>query len=54
MLADDVDGAFLCLREVAQRVFSIGEAAGETDGEEGWVMIDDLGVGEGGQVCGCA
>ena len=54
MLADDVDGAFLRGREVAQRVFGVGEAAREADGEEGGVVVHDVGVGEGGEVGGGA
>ena len=54
MLADDVDGAFLAGCEVAQRVLGVGEAAREADGEEGRVVVDDVGVGEGGEVRGGA
>ena len=52
MFADDVDGAFFCGFEVAQRVFGVGEAACEADGEEGRIVVDDVGVGEGGKVGG--
>lgn len=54
MLADDVDGAFFGGFEVAQSVFGVGEAAGEADGEEGRVVVDDVGVGEGSKVRGGA
>lgn len=50
MLGDEVDGAFAGGGEVAQGVFGVGEAAGEADGEEGGVVVYDLGVGEGGEV----
>ena len=52
MLRDDVDCAFFCGGEVGEGVFAVGEAAGETDYEEGGVVVYDLGVGEGGEVCG--
>lgn len=51
MLADDVDGAFFGSFKVAQRVFGVGEAAGEANGEERWVVVYDIGVGEGSKVC---
>ena len=54
MFADDVDGAFFRRGEVAEGVLGVGEAAGEADDEEGWVVVDDLGVGEGGEVGGGA
>ena len=54
MLGDDVDDAFACFGEVAEGIFGVGEAAGETDGEDRGVVVDDVGVGEGGQVCGGA
>ena len=54
VLADDVDGAFLAGCEVAQRVLGVEEAAREADGEEGRVVVDDVGVGEGGEVRGGA
>lgn len=50
VFADDVDGAFFGRFKVAQRVLGVGEAAREADGEEGWVVVDDHGVGEGGEV----
>lgn len=37
-----------------QGVFCVGEAPREADGEEGRVVVYDLGVGEGGEVCGGA
>lgn len=43
-----VDGAFFRRCQVPKRVFGIGEAAGKADGEEGWVVVYDLGVGERG------
>ena len=52
MFADDVDGAFFRGFEVAQRVFGVGEAARETDGEEGRVVVDDVGIREGSEVRG--
>ena len=52
MFADYVDGAFFGRGEVAEGVFGVGEAAGETNGEEWGVVVDDLGVGEGSEVCG--
>ena len=54
VLGDDVDGAFFCGGEVGEGVFCVGEAAGEADDEEGGVVVDYLGVGEGGEVCGVA
>ena len=54
MFADDVDGAFFGRFKVAQRVFGVGEAACEADGEERGVVVDDTGVGEGSEVCGGA
>ena len=51
VLGDDVDGAFLGGGEVSERVFGVGEAAGETDGEKGGVVVYDLGVGERREVC---
>lgn len=54
MFADDVDGALLRGGKVAQRVLCVGEAAGDADGEEGRVVVDDIGVGEGGEVGGGA
>lgn len=54
VFADDVDGALLRGGEVAQRVLCVGEAASEADGEEGGVVVDDVGVGEGGEVGGGA
>ena len=54
MFADDVDGALLGRYEVAERILGVGEAACDADGEEGWIVVDDVGVGEGGEVCGRA
>ena len=54
MFANDVDGAFFRTFEVAQRVFGVGEAARETDGEERRVVVDDVGVREGSEVRGGA
>lgn len=51
MFADDVDGAFFGRFEVAQRVFGVGETACEADGEERWIVVYDVGVGEGSEVC---
>ena len=51
MFADDVDGAFFGSFQVAQRVFGVGVAACEANGEERRVMINDVGVGEGGKIC---
>lgn len=50
MFANDVDGAFFGTFKVAQRVFGVGEAAREANGEERWVMVYDIGVGEGSEV----
>ena len=54
MFTDDVDGAFLGGSKVAQRVFGVGEPAGEANGEERWIVVDDVGVGERSEVCGGA
>ena len=54
MFADDVDGAFLGGFQVAQRVFGVGETAGEANGEERWIVVDNVGVGERSEVCGRA
>ena len=54
VFADDVYGAFLGGLEVAQRIFGVGEAACEADGEERGVVVDDVGVGEGGKIGGGA
>ena len=54
MFTDDVDGAFFRRFEVSQRVFGVGEAACKADGEEGRVVVDDVGVGEGSEVGGGA
>lgn len=51
MFADDVDGAFSGSFKVAQRVFGVGEAACEANSEERWVVVYDVGVGEGREVC---
>ena len=51
MFADDVDGAFFGSFKVAQRVFGIREAACETNGEERWIVVYDVGVGERSEVC---
>lgn len=48
VLADDVDCAFARRGQVAQSVLGVREAAREADGEEGRVVVDDVGVGEGG------
>ena len=52
VVGDDVDGALAGGEEVPQGVFGVGEAAGESDGEDGGVVVDDLGVGEWGEVGG--
>ena len=52
MFADDVDGAFFRRLKVAQRVFGVGKTACEADGEEWGVVVYDVGVGEGSEVCG--
>ncbi len=54
MFTNYVDGAFFGGGQVAQGVFGVGEAAGEADGEEGWVVIYYLSVGEGGEIRGAA
>ena len=51
MLADDVDGAFFSSFEVAQRIFGVGKATCEANGKERRVVVYDVGVGEGGEVC---
>lgn len=54
MLRDDVYGAFSGSGEVGERIFGVGEAACKTDGEERWVVVDYLSVGEGSKVGGFA
>ena len=54
MFTDDIDSAFLGGFKVAQRVFGVGETAGETNGKERGVVVDDVGVGERSEVCGGA
>lgn len=54
MLGDEVDGAFARGGQVAQGVLCVCEAAGEADSEERGVVVDDLGVGVRGEVCGGA
>ena len=54
VFADDVDGAFFGRFQIAQRVFGVGEAACEADGEERGVVVYDVGVGEGSEVGGGA
>ena len=54
MLGDDVDDALARFAQVAQTVFGVVEAACVADDEDRGVMVDDLGVGEGGQVCAAA
>lgn len=44
MLRDDVDGAFACVREVAEAVFGGFQRAGKADGEQRGVVVDDVGV----------
>ena len=51
MFANYVDGAFFGSLEVAQRVFSVRKSACETYGEERGVVIYDIGVREGSEVC---
>jgi len=46
----DVDGAFFRRCQIAEGVFGVGEAASEADGEEGWVVVYYLRVGEGCEV----
>lgn len=48
VLADDVYNALARLRQVAQGVLRGVEAARVADDEDGRVVVDDLGVGEGG------
>ena len=47
MFGDKVDSAFTRCGQVTQGVLCVCEAAGEPDGEERGVVVDDLGVGEG-------
>ena len=54
VLRDDVDGALVGGEEVGEGVFGGGKAAGETDGEDGGVVIYHLRVGEGGEIGGCS
>ena len=54
VFANDVDGAFFRRLKVAQRVFGVGKAACEADGEEWGVVVYDVGVGEGSEICGGA
>ena len=54
VFADDVDGTFFGGFEVAQRVFGVGVAACEADGEERRVVVYDVGVGEWCEVGGGA
>lgn len=51
MFADDVDSAFFGSFKVAQRVFGVGEAACKANGEERWVVVYDVGVGKGSEIC---
>ena len=50
MLRDHVDRALLGFFQIAERVLGVGEATRETHSEERGVVIDDLGVGEGGKI----
>lgn len=50
MLADDIDGALARGDQITQCVFSVVEAARDTDCEERWIAADDVGVGVGGEV----
>lgn len=50
MLADDIDGALSGGDQIAQCVFSVVEAARDTDCKERWIAADDVGVGVGCEV----
>ena len=50
MLADDVDGTLACGDQIKQCVFCMGEAAGDTDGEERGIVADEVSVGEGREI----
>lgn len=50
MLADDIDGTLACGDQIEQCVFCVGEAAGDTDGEERRIVADEVSVGEGREV----
>lgn len=54
MFANNVDGAFFGRFQVAQRVFGIRKAACEADGEERGIVVYDVGVREGSEICGGA
>lgn len=54
MLGDDVERALAGFGEVAQGIFGFVEAAGVADDEDWRVVVDDLEVGEGGEIGGLA
>ena len=51
MLRDDVDDAFPRVGEVAEGVLGAVEATGVAESEDGRVMVDNLEVGEGSEIC---
>lgn len=51
MLGDDVYDALACFVEILQRVLGFVEGSDEAYDEEWGVMVDDLGVAEGGEIC---
>lgn len=50
MLGDDIDRTLAGLHQVAQRVFRSVEASRVANDEDGWIVVDDLRVGERSQV----
>lgn len=50
MLRDHVERALAAVAQVGQRVLGLVPAAGEADDEERRVVVDDVEVGEGGEV----
>jgi hypothetical protein len=51
VFGDDVYGALFCFGEVCEGVFGAVEAACEANYEEWGVVVYEVEVGEGGEVC---
>jgi hypothetical protein len=54
VFVDHIYGTLLCFEDILQRVFGLGRTAGETDYDDGGVVVDHLGVTEGRQIGGLA
>lgn len=54
MFGNNVDDAFFAFDEILQRVFGVGDAADDTDAEHWWVVVEELEVGEWGEIGGCS